>query len=245
MKNLSLPVTLLLLAAPGLRAEEAGAILARVDRNLSARTRVVESTMTIHGRRGSRTLTAKSYAEGTRKAFTEYLSPAADEGTKMLKLSGQMWIYSPASDRILIISGHLLRQSVMGSDLSYEDLMDDRKLEEIYTGRVTGEEEIAGRPAWVLELTAKVTDAAYPRQKLWIDRERDVPLRQELYAKSGKQLKEVTFTEVQRVAGRWYPMKMLYKDLFKQGQGTEVIIHKIAFDQVIPDWIFSKAALKR
>lgn len=245
MKHLQRTLAFLILLAPCARAEEAAAILARVDRNLSARTRLVESAMTIHGRRGSRTLTAKSYAEGTRKAFTEYLSPAAEAGTKMLKLAGQMWIYSPSTDRILQISGHLLRQPVMGSDLSYEDLLDDRKLTEIYEGRVTGEEEIAGRPAWVLDLTARVTDAAYPRQKLWVDRERDVPLRQELYAKSGKQLKVVLFSEVEQVAGRWYPMKVLYKDLLKQGEGTELIIHKITFDPVIPEWIFSKAALKR
>ena len=240
-----IPCLVLVLAAGPAPAQTASEIIKKIDDNLSARNRVTESTMTIHGRRGSRTLTARSHAEGTRKAFTEYLSPAAERGTKMLKLEGQLWIYSPGTDRTVQISGHLLRQSVMGSDLSYEDMMDDRKLTEIYEAVIAGEEEFDGRPVWILELTARVSDAAYPRQKLWVDRERFVPLRQELYAKSGKLLKTAVLTEVQRVGDRWYPMRVLYKDMLKQGKGTEFRTTSIAFDQVIPEWIFTKAALKQ
>lgn len=236
---------ILVLAAGSVPAQTAGEIIRKIDDNLSARNRVTESAMTIHGRRGSRTLTAKSYAEGTRKAFTEYLSPAAERGTKMLKLEGQLWIYSPGTDRTVQISGHLLRQSVMGSDLSYEDMMDDRKLAEIYEPLIAGEEELDGRPVWILELTARVSDAAYPRQKLWVDRERFVPLRQELYARSGKLLKTALLSDLQRVGGRWYPMQVLYKDMLKQGKGTEFRTTQIAFDQAIPEWIFTKAALKQ
>ena len=236
---------ILVLAAGSVPAQTAGEIIRKIDDNLSARNRVTESAMTIHGRRGSRTLTAKSYAEGTRKAFTEYLSPAAERGTKMLKLEGQLWIYSPGTDRTVQISGHLLRQSVMGSDLSYEDMMDDRKLAEIYEPLIAGEEELDGRQVWILELSARVSDAAYPRQKLWVDRERFVPLRQELYARSGKLLKTALLSDLQRVGGRWYPMQVLYKDMLKQGKGTEFRTIQIAFDQAIPEWIFSKAALKQ
>ena len=50
----------------------------------------------------------------------------------MLKL-GNSFGYSPSTDRTIQLSGHLLRQSVMGSDLSYEDMMEERKLSEIYT----------------------------------------------------------------------------------------------------------------
>jgi hypothetical protein len=41
----------------------------------------------------------------------------------MLRLENQLWIYSPSTDRNIQNSGHMLRQSVMGSDLSYEDML--------------------------------------------------------------------------------------------------------------------------
>jgi outer membrane lipoprotein-sorting protein len=220
-------------------------ILDKVDKNMSSKNRVFESEMIIHGRRTTQIITSVSYSAGSKQSFTEYLSPARDQGTKMLKLENQLWIYSPSTDRIIQISGHMLRQSVMGSDLSYEDMMDDRKLTDIYSAKVTGNEIIDGRTTYVLELTAKVDDVAYYSQKIWVDTERYVPLKQEMYAKGGQLLKRTILSNVKQVQGRWFPMTIVYKDLLKEGSGTEFRMTSVKFDQTIPDYIFTKAALKQ
>jgi outer membrane lipoprotein-sorting protein len=224
---------------------DADEILNKVDENMSSKNRIFESTMIIAGKRGSRTITSKSSSEGNKRSFTEYLSPAREKGTKMLKLEGLLWIYSPSTDRTIQISGSMLRQSVMGSDLSYEDMMDDRKLTDVYNARVSGEEKIGDRSTWVLELKAKVEDAAYESRKIWIDIERYVPLKEELYAKSGQLLKRTELKEVKKIEGRWFPTTIIFKDMLKQGEGTQFIITDIKFNQEIPDYIFSKAALKQ
>lgn len=224
---------------------DADEILDKVDKNMSSKNRVFESEMIIHGRRINRTITSVSYSVGDKQSFTEYLSPAREQGTKMLKLENQLWIYSPSTDRTIQISGHMLRQSVMGSDLSYEDMMDDRKLTEVYTAQVSGNEVIDGRNTYVLELTAKVDDVAYHSQKIWVDVERYVPLRQEMFAKSGQLLKRTTLSDIKQVQGRWFPMNMVYKDELKAGSGTEFRITSVKFDQDIPEYIFTKAALKQ
>lgn len=220
-------------------------IIDKVDKNMSSKNRVFESTMTIHGKRRSRTITSKSYSVGDTKSFTEYLSPVREQGTKMLKLEDQLWIYSPTTDRTIQISGHMLRQSVMGSDLSYEDMMEDRKLIDIYNAKVIGNEQIEGRKTWVLELTAKVEDVAYAKRKIWIDTERFIPLKEELFAKSGQLLKRTTLSNVIQIEGRWFPTTIVYKDILKDGEGTEFKITSIQFNQDIPDYIFTKAALKQ
>jgi outer membrane lipoprotein-sorting protein len=201
--------------------------------------------MTIHGKRNSRTIESRTYSVGDTKSFTEYLSPAREEGTKMLKLEDQLWIYSPSTDRTIQISGHMLRQSVMGSDLSYEDMMEDRKLTEVYDATVTGSDEIEGRPVWVLDLVANVEDIAYASRKEWIDKERFVPLREELYAKSGQLLKRATLSDVRKIEGRWFPTTIVYKDMMKQGDGTEFRMTSIKFNQEIEEYLFTKAALKQ
>jgi len=228
-----------------LSAQNAEDILKKVDMNMSAENRVFESTMIIHGNRTSRTMTSRSWSVGDKKSYTEYLSPAREQGTKMLKLEDQLWIYSPSTDRIIQISGHMLRQSVMGSDLSYEDMMDDRKLTNVYNASVIGNETIDGRNTWLLELKAKVEDVAYATRKVWIDKERYVPLKEELYAKSGQLLKQSTFGDVKKLEGRWFPTTIIYKDMLKQGDGTEFKITSVKFNQDIPDYIFSKASLKQ
>lgn len=238
-----------LLVSTTILAQEKGpspeSILQKVDDNMIAKTSISESQMVINGKRNSRTITSKGYARGEVTAFTEYLSPAREKGTKMLKLEDRLWIYSPSTDRTIQLSGHMLRQSVMGSDMSYEDAMEDRRLNRMYNAKVTGEESIDNRKVWVMELNAKVENVTYEKQKMWVDQERFVPLKQEMYAKSGQLLKRVILENVQKIDGHWYPMKMNFKDMLKDGKGTDFIVTSMEFDVEIPEYIFSKASLKQ
>lgn len=226
-------------------AQNADEILKKIERNMSSENRIFESSMIIHGSRVSRTMTSRTYSVGDKQSFTEYLSPAREQGTKMLKLENQLWIYSPSTDRTIQIAGHMLRQSVMGSDLSYEDMMDDRKITDIYNSTLAGTEIIEGRNTAVLELIARVPDVAYYKRKMWVDTERFIPLKEELYSKSGQLLKRTTLSDVRQIGGRWFPMKIVYKDMLKQGDGTEFIMTSVKFNQSIPEYIFTKAALKQ
>ena len=98
-------------------------IIKAMDNNLNAKSRIMTSKMVVHGRRSSRTIESRNWVVGIDLAFTEYLSPPRESGTKMLKLGDKLWIYSPQTDRVIQISGHMLRQSVMGSDMSYNDCL--------------------------------------------------------------------------------------------------------------------------
>lgn len=235
----------IILISFGLMGQDANAILDKIDANMSADNVITEASMTIHGKRNSRTMVSKTYTVGSEKSFTEYLAPKRDAGTKMLKMDDKLWIYSPSTDRTIQISGHMLRQSVMGSDFSYEDMMDDRKLKELYNAMVLREEVYEGRKTIVLDLIAKVEDVAYYSRKIWVDAERFVPLKEELFAKSGQILKRSELSEFKQIQGRWYPMKFVYKDMLKSGNGTEMKVNSVKFNQEIPSYIFSKAALKQ
>ena len=109
---------------------DGGEILKKVDENLVLDQATGISVMVIHGRSGTRTIRSQFWVRGQDESYVEYLSPARERGKKMLKLGDKLWTYAPEpADRIITISGHLLRQSVMGSDLSYEDMMENNRLE--------------------------------------------------------------------------------------------------------------------
>ncbi len=246
MKKSIFLLTLLLLgiALYAQKYPSGNSLLDKIDANMSSESVIMTASMQVNSARASRTMILKMWGEGDKKTFTEYLSPAREKGTKMLKLDNQLWLYSPSTDRTIQISGHMLRQSVMGSDLSYEDMMNDTPLKEQYNASVTGEETLDGRRCWIVELTAKINDINYFSQKLWVDQERFIPLKIQQFAKSGKQLKETILQDVKQVQGRWYPMKMIYKDMLKSGNGTEFSISEISFNQNIPTNIFNKSNLK-
>ena len=219
-------------------------ILDQIDKNMSSENRIYASQMIVHAARGSRTMEMKSWTAGDNQSYSEYLAPAREKGTKMLKLDDQLWMYSPSTDRIIQISGHMLRQSVMGSDLSYEDMMEDRKLQDIYDAELMGEELFEGADCYVINLKAKVSDVAYDGRKVWVDKNKLVPLKEELYGKGGKLLKRTVLSDVKKIDGRWFPTKIHYKDMLKRGDGTEFIITDIQFNVDIPEHVFTKASLR-
>jgi len=220
-------------------------IIKQMDRSQNGDNQIITSSMTIKGRRATRIIESKSWIQGKDNSFTEYLSPARERGTKMLKLGNRLWIYYPKADRVVNISGHMLRRSVMGSDMSYEDMMERRSTEETYDAVIEAEEEVAGRMTYRILMTAKLEDVAYQKVKIWIDKTRFVALKQELYAASGKLLKQLDTLEVMQTDRGWYPSRMKFKDTLKEGEGTEFQVTEILFDQKIPARRFQKGQLRR
>ena len=221
-------------------------IIDKIDFNLNSDNRVMTTQMIVHGRRASRTIVSKSWIVGTDKAFTEYLSPPREQGSKMLKLDDILLTYSPQTDRIIQISGHMLRQSIMGSDMSYNDVMEDKPLDQLYTATFEGEEYIDDRKCYILFLESKVDGISYPKRREWVDAEYFLPIKEELYAKSGKLLKSTSMDGIKKIGERWLPSRFVFKDeLKKNSKGTEWIINDIQFDQDIPEIIFSKSNLRK
>ena len=246
MKNILILFFLSSFLFPQTNQMNADNIIKAIDKNLNAESRTITSKMVVRGRRSSRTIKSKSWVVGTDLAFTEYLSPPREAGTKMLKLGENLYTYSPQTDRVIQISGHMLRQSVMGSDMSYNDMMEDRPMEELYKATIEGSAKVDGRDHWVIVLDAKVKGLSYPKRRSWVDKEYLLPTKEELYAKSGKLLKTASLHEIKKIDGRWFPSKFIYKDELKRNsRGTEWIINDIQFNKKIPGSRFSKALLRK
>jgi len=220
-------------------------IIRKMDNSQNATNQVITSSMVIKGRRATRTIESKSWIQGDEKSYTEYLAPAREKGTKMLKVGDKLWIYYPSADRVVNISGHMLRRSVMGSDMSYEDMMERRSTEETYDAVIEDEEKIGDRMTYRILMTAKVDDVAYQKVKIWIDKTRYIALKQELYAASGKLLKRLDTLSVMKTDRGWYPSHMRFKDVLKDGDGTEFKVYKILFDQKVKASRFKKGQLRR
>ena len=246
MRNILVLFLLLSFLFPQSDQISAKDIMKAMDENLNAKSRIITSKMVVRGRRSSRTIESKNWVVGTNQAFTEYLSPPREAGTKMLKLGDKLWTYSPQTDRVIQISGHMLRQSIMGSDMSYNDMMEDRPIEELYDATIEGSIEINGREHWIMVLDAKVKGLSYPKRRSWVDKEYLLPIKEELYAKSGKLLKTASLKGIKKVQDRWFPSKFIYKDELKRNsKGTEWIIDSIEFNIIIPASRFSKALLRK
>ena len=251
MKRQTLAISIVLASAlshgAGLAegAPSAEALIASMDKNLTFEARKSRILMTVEGTR-TRTYEMISFARGEEDSALEYVSPARDKGTRMLKLGDELWTYLPGVDRVQKISGHMLRQGMMGSDVSYEDMMVSRKLRQRYSAKVRGESSVDGKPCWTLELIANDKSVTYPKRVSCVDKQTFIPLRQELFALSGKLLKTWTMSDVKDYPnGRKFPSKMTITDNVKKESSTRIEFKEITFGIDFPREVLSLRWLER
>jgi negative regulator of sigma E activity len=139
----------------------------------------------------------------------------------------------------------MLNQGMMGSDFSYQDIMESDKLTDLYDFKILKEEELNGRQCYVLEGVAKEgVKISYYRRVSWVDKERFIGLKEELYAQSGRLLKETKINEINEIEERWIPIDSVMEDKLRKNTYTEFKISLIDFNPEIPEGTFTLQNLK-
>lgn len=219
-------------------------ILKKVDNNLNYNTAVATVRMEIYlPNQPVRVKRLKSYIQGVQNSYVEFLNKE-DKHIRYLKLGKKMWIYDKEENSFLI-SGHMLKQGMMGSDISYEDAMEADVIYEKYNIELLGEQKYKDRDCYIILLTAKVKEVNYFKRKMWVDKEYFIPLREERYSKTDKLLKVFEYEDIKDYNGRIYPSKSIVSDKLKTDTKTILVIEEIAFDIEIPRYYFTKRYLER
>jgi len=238
-------VSLYLTAVPAQSQTLSGdEIIKRADKNKIYDEIEYNGKMTIKKSDKTRVKTMHVFAEGEDKSLIEFTN-SEDKGTKYLKLSGELWIYFPDAEGITKISGHMLRESMMGSDFSYEDVMENEELIKKYTVSIVGSEKVNDRDCYVLELVAKDKNITYAKRKLWVDKEKFVVMKTQLFALSGKLLKESVMYDVNKYGDRYFPTKMIMMNKLVKDSSTSFEMTDINFGVNIPEDTFSKRNLEK
>ncbi|MDH4261848.1 MAG: outer membrane lipoprotein-sorting protein [Spirochaetia bacterium] len=234
-----------LFIAVNVYAQSAHEIIQRVDSNQEFNSQKFAMQMTIE--KGSQKLVKTLAGYGKNRgeySFMEFTN-TEDRGVKYLKIKDELWIYFPDADDIMKISGHMLRQGMMGSDISYEDMMRREELDKTYEVKLTGSEKVHGVDCFVIEMNAKIKDALYARQIIYVDKNTYVPLKIEMYAKGDRMLKTMEEFNIVKSGNRYYAKKIVIKDLRKKNSSTTVEIQELQFNINVPDSVFTRRSLRK
>jgi outer membrane lipoprotein-sorting protein len=245
MKKLFVVILVLIVANVGYsQTPTAAELLRRVDNNEVFNTIEYEGDIIIEhsGRRFVKTF--RAWGRGNTHSFIEFTNPE-DRDTRYLRRDGRLMVYSPDNEGVMLISGHMLRESMMGSDMSYEDTINNEPLSTRYNPVLLGSEILNGRDSWVLELNAIRRTESYPKRKLWIDKQNGDLLRYELFALSGAMLKEYNLRRVEVIGGRRFPVEGEMRDLLRRDSRTIFVMRNVILDRPIPDSVFSMRNLER
>jgi hypothetical protein len=85
---------------------------------------------------------------------------------------------------------------------------------------------------------------SYYRRVSWIDKERFIGLKEELYTQSGRLLKETKVNKIEEIEGRWVPTNSIMENKLRKDTYTEFTITQIKFNLEIPEETFSLQNLR-
>ncbi len=244
MKKIFISISMIITLALCAFTEDALSIIRKVDANQVYGSIKYQGDMEIYISGKKYVKTFYAYALGQKNFFCEFTNQD-DTGTKYLKLDGNLFGYSPDSEEIIPIVGHMLKESVMGSDMSYEDTINNNTLESQYDPKIVGESEFNGTPVWVLELIGKKKTISYPKRKMWVSKENYLPLKTEYYALSGAVIKEETILEVKKIGERFFPVVSEMRDLLRKNSKTVFRMNQVELDIKLPRNIFSMRSLEK
>lgn len=223
----------------GLTGEE---IVQRMEANQVHRTSESRGSIVITDRFGTRTKTYIAYTEGEDKTLLEFTNPE-ESGQKILSIDDEIYLYFPEAEEIIHLQGSALKDSVMGSDFSYEDLTGGRDLLDDYRVELKGTESVDGHDCYKLHLEAKTRNVIYPIQDVWVDSSMYVYRKVIMYSLKNRALKEMKIDEFQTISGKNVPVKLELRDLMKKNSKTVFITESIKIDIRIEASTFSLESL--
>ncbi len=237
-------VFLIMFVYSGVFALSGKEILKKVDFNIKFSSIVYTGTMEIHIGDEVRVKKIKAWALGDKKAYAEFINKE-DANIRYLKIGKKLWLYDTEEENSFLISGHLLKKGMMGSDYSYEDALESDELYQKYKIELKGEEKYDGRDCYVVLLTAKVKNAPYAKRKMWVDMERFIALKEEMYAKSGKLLKVSKVLKVKKINDKIFPVKSVMINELRKNSKTVMTLKNVKIGVKIPAKYFTKRYLER
>jgi outer membrane lipoprotein-sorting protein len=249
----SLAAVVFLFTALGVRAQESADAIIRASRDrITAKTISTRSRMVItakDGRTTERRLDqySKDGPKGSRTAVV-FIDPANVRNTRFLTMqtggaANDQWIFMPSLGKVRRIAASEGSGSFVGTDLSYDDISSADRDPALDTHTLLREENLNGKPCYVIESKPKDSSYQYSKMILWIGKQDKVNYKIELYDKKGSLVKTLEILELKNVQGRLSPVTSRMTTV-STGTNTVINVEKLEYDSNIPDSVFTASFLE-
>jgi len=236
-----------------LHAQDALSVVRESRDRIKAETVSSRSKMLIQDKNGSiseRTIDqyTKDGPKGHRTVIV-FQQPASVKGVRFLTMENpgsadDRWIFLPAlggePNRIGAADGS---KSFQGTDFSNDDISSASRNADLDTHTMIREENLNGKPCYVIQSAPKDSSYQYSKMVQWIDKETKITMKVELYNKSGVMVKLLEILKVEEVQGRLAIMSTKMVTVADK-TSTTLNVEKIEYDKPIPDSVFTREFLK-
>lgn len=133
--------------------------------------------------------------------------------------------------------------SFFGSEFSVEDI-EQNKVDD-YNYKLLKKGEYAGRPVYIIEsipTPEKARKSKYGKSISWVDRERYLVLKVNLFNRHLKPYKQLTMRDIEHIDGVWIARQMIMNNLITRRVTTMELL-SVAFNVDVPDEFLSQRTL--
>jgi len=181
-------------------------------------------------------------------------SPADVKGTVTVLIENSsgddnIMVYLPALKQVRRLSANSRRDSFVGSDYSYGDLLGHRPQE--WANRLVGESAVDSIPVWVVQSIAKSdavrSESGYAKRVNWIAKDSFISIKAEVYDEQGELLKVYHAQDIRLVDAahrKYVPMKLEARNV-QTGHRTVIQISDYKVNQNVSDASFSARYMER
>jgi outer membrane lipoprotein-sorting protein len=244
MKKLLFIICIGLIIVQAVGAITANEIIRKIEENENLSS-ISEGKFEITDKLGTRVTTFKSYEAANGDLMLEFTNPE-DAGQKILRLENEIYLYFPDAEEIIHLQGDALKDRVMGSDFSYEDLRGGESILDKYTAALEGTEMVDGHECYKVVLTEikGAKDIIYPQQILWVDAALFAYRKGEFFSYSNKDgvyklIKNMVVTDIRQISGKSIPFHMVMTDTMKTNSKTVFKLSDMKIDIKIDPDMFS------
>ena len=217
-------------------------------------------TLELTDRRGitrtEKTVGYRKYFDGEKRTVLFYTEPGNVRGTVFLTfdyldtaLDDDQWLYLPALRKIRRISSSNRGDYFLGTDLTYEEIKKENKIEaKDYVFTLQGEQELDGREVIVVQAVPVSGDVAqelgYSKVLLHVDPEIWMSRKSVFWDINDNLLKTVQNKNIEQIDGIWTTMTVQVEN-HKTQHKTLLTFSDVDYETPIDDDIFTQARLRR
>ena len=184
----------LAMAMPAYAAIDGPQLLVQIDRNLNPESyELYRKLINIEPDGKKKEYTLFSVKKGVDNVAALFLAPASDKGRSTLRVGDNMWLYIPNVGKPIRITS---LQSVIGGIFNNADILN---LD--YSAEYNVEKVNAAGKEYLLYLNAKNKTVAYARLKMWVDKDKKIPIRIECLTEANMLIKTLYFKDIKNFGG--------------------------------------------
>ncbi len=188
------------------------------------------------------------------RSISIILEPIGEKGIGMLTYDydaadkdADTWLYLSALGKVKRMISSSEDSDESGSFFGTEFAIEDVELNKVddYTYKLLKETTYAGRPSWIIEskpTPKRAKKSKYGKSISWVDKERHLVLKVNLYNRHGKPYKQLTMRNIKKIDGVWVARNLTMNNRITR-RVTNMDMISVAFNMDVPEDFLTQRTL--